>query len=162
MGKWLTEGLCVQFEVPPSQAGGSFGAINYGRLHEWRQWYGPNGEAVTPQLVRDVILSPGGGGHEYVMGWALNYYLRKQFKEQYGKFMRQIAALEDDWTVTQNPTDKLAQFEECFGKLDEEWVKKFCEFIAAIPMRMDLVPEFPAEAAARATQPQGGRGRRGP
>lgn len=143
-GKWMTEGLCVQFEVPPTQEGGSFGSINYGRLDSFHKMYGPKGEGVPWQFVKNMILAPGSGLHDYVMGWALNYYLRKEFKEEYGKWMRLLAAREDDWSVTIDATTKLADFEGIFGKLDEDWVKVFFEYIGAIPLKKSAIVEFPA------------------
>lgn len=143
-GKWMTEGLCVQFEVPPTQEGGSFGSVNYSRLNEFHRMYGPKGEGVPWQFVRNVVLAPGSGFHDYVMGWALNYYLRKKHKEKYSEWMQLLAAQEDDWSVEIDTTTKLADFEGIFGKLDEDWVKQFLEYIGSIPLKRSAIVEFPA------------------
>ena len=148
IGKWMIEGLCVQFEVPPTQEGGSFGSLNYYRLDNFHKMYmaGPPGDervTVPWDFVKTMILAPGTGINDYVMGWALNYYLRKQFKEEYGEWMRHLAALEDDWTVEIGTTTRLADFEDLFGKLDEEWVQKFYDWVAAIPMKRSAIVEFP-------------------
>ncbi len=148
IGKWMTEGLCVQFEVPPTQEGGSFGALNYHRLNSFHKMYmaGPVGDERVIQpwgFVKNMVLAQGMGIHDYVMGWALNYYLRKQFKEEYSQWMRQLAAREDDWSVEIGTTARLGQFEELFGKLDEEWVQEFYDYIAAIPVKKSAIVEFP-------------------
>jgi hypothetical protein len=144
IGTWMVEGLCVQFEVPPTQEGGSFGALNYSRLDSFHKMYmtGEPGEervAVPWEFVKNLILAPSSGFHDYVMGWALNYYLRKE----YGEWMRHLASLEDDWTVEIDTTTRLADFENIFGKVDEAWVQKFYDWIAAIPMKKSAIVEFP-------------------
>lgn len=146
VGTWMVEGLCVQFEVPPTQGGGSFGAINYSRLNSFHKMYMQGDRVVRPwEFVKNMILAPNAGFDAYVMGWALNYYLRKQFKEEYGEWMRLLAAQEDEWSVKgPDLTSKLADFEGIFGKLDEEFVKEFYDYIAAIPIRRSLIVEFPA------------------
>jgi hypothetical protein len=145
-GKWMTEGLCVQFEVPPSVAGGSLGSINYSRLNDFHKMYGPKGERVPWEFVKRMILSDAMGYHDYVMGWAINYYLRKEHKDEYGEWMRLLAAREDDWTIRIDPTQRLADFENIFGKVDEEWVKAMFDFIGSIPMRSEAIIDYPEEA----------------
>lgn len=142
-GKWMTEGLCVQFEVSPSITGGSFGSINYGRLKDFREMYGPRGERVPWTFVKNMIMSDDTGYHDYVMGWAINYYLRKQFKDGYSKWMNILASRESNWTIRTSPTERLTQFEDCFGKLDEEWVGKMFAFIGDIAMRESAIVKDP-------------------
>jgi len=143
-GKWMTEGLCVQFEVAPGITGGSFGSINYGRLDDWHTMYGENGEAVPWTFVKNMVMSDAMGYHDYVMGWALNYYLRKEFKEEYGEWMRSLAARENNWAVRTSMAERLTAFEDCFGTLDEEWVSTMFEYIAAIPMRESAIVRNPS------------------
>ncbi|MFQ5805694.1 MAG: DUF1570 domain-containing protein [Phycisphaerae bacterium] len=145
IGNWMTEGLCVQFEVPPTQEGGSFGSINYHRLDLFQKMYGPNAEGVAWQSVRQMILSDSTGFHDYVMGWALNYYLRKERKEEYAKWMQLLAGREDDWSVRIDLTQRLADFEDIFGKVDEEWVQEFFDYIAGIPMKRHAIVEDPRQ-----------------
>jgi hypothetical protein len=148
IGNWMVEGLCVQFEVPPTQEGGSFGSINYHRLGLFRRMYGPSGEGAPWQFVRQMILSDSTGFHDYVMGWALNYYLRTKHKEGYAKWMQLLAAREDDPFVRVDRTQRLADFEDIFGKVDEEWVEEFFAFIASIPMKEHAIVEDPRQARA--------------
>ena len=147
-GKWMTEGLCVQFEVPPTQEGGSFGSLNYSRLDEFHQMYmaGPEGEervTVPWEFVKNLVLAPGSGIHDYVMGWALNFYLRKEFKEKYGEWMRLLAAREEAWSFGIDQATELADFERAFGKLDEEFVQKFFAWVEAIPLKRSAIVEYP-------------------
>lgn len=142
-GKWMTEGLCVQFEVPLTQEGGSFGSINHSRLSSYHNFYGKNGERIPWQFVKDLVLAPGSGIHDYVMGWALNYYLRDRFREKYGEFMRHLSSKEETWSFNSTPAERLAEFEDNFGTLDEEWVKTFFEYVSKIPLKKEAIVEFP-------------------
>ncbi len=146
IGKWMTEGLCVQFEVPPTQEGGGLGSINYHRLDLFRKMYGPSAQGVPWQFVREMILSDATGFHDYVMGWAINYYLRKEHKEGYAKWMQLLAGREDDPYVRLDRTQRLADFENIFGKVDEEWVQAFFEFITSIPMKDHAIVQDPRAA----------------
>lgn len=146
MGNWMVEGLCVQFEVPPSQEGGSFGSPNYGRLEEWREMYGPRGERVPWQSVKNMILSDSTGYNDYVMGWAINYYLRKQHKDKYAKWMRLMGEREDDRSVRTGTSQRLSDFEEIFGRIDEEWVQEFFDYVASLEMKPSAVVEDPRRA----------------
>ena len=144
IGKWMTEGLCVQFEVAPGVAGGSLGAINYGRLKDWHQMYGEQGQNVPWQFVKNEILSQSMGYNDYVMGWAINYYLRKEHSEGYGEWMRLIA--NDDgrmWANGNAMAQWLEDFERIFGQVNEEWVKTMFAYIAAIPMRESAIVKSP-------------------
>ncbi len=143
IGKWMIEGLCVQFEVAPSITGGSLGSINYSRLDDWHKMYGRKGERVPWTFVKNQILSNGMGYHDYVMGWAINYYLRKEFRDEYAEWMQLMAAREDDFSVRINTTQRLADFENLFGKVDEEWVQEMFDYIAAIPMRESAIVRDP-------------------
>jgi hypothetical protein len=117
-------------------------------LDEFHKMYmtGPPGNerVVVPwEFVKNMTLAQSSGINDYVMGWAFNYYLRKQFKEKYGQWMRLLAGREDEWTTQIDPTTKLADFEGIFGKLDEDFVKTFYDYITAIPIKRSAIVEFP-------------------
>jgi len=138
--RWLVEGLTMQFEAPPSELGGCLGRINYKRLQEIRQQYGPNLEALP--MMRDFMLHDAlwFQGYNYPLGWALVHYLYKQNREAFAKFMRLMAQREDDWGVRVPLTEKLKQMEEIFGEIDEEWTQQFKDYISSIPMRESQLP----------------------
>jgi virulence-associated protein VagC len=141
--RWLPEGLTMQFEVGPSQLGASFGKINYNRLNELRQQYGP--QLQTLPMLRDFMLHQAVWfqGYNYPLGWALVYYLIKNYPEELPDFMQIVAQREDDRGVLVPLTEKLEQMEDLFGKIDEEWTQRFKDFISDIPMRQsELTPRL--------------------
>ena len=78
------------------------------------------------------------GANSYPLGWALVHYLWKKKRDGFGQYMRTIAAWEDD--VTHSMTEKQQLFEECFGKIDEDWEKEFLAYINGIQLRRSALP----------------------
>ncbi len=141
--RWLPEGLTMQFETGPSRLGASFGKVNYSRLNELRQQYGPQLQALP--MLRDFMLHQAVWfqGYNYPLGWALVYYLIKNYPEELPDFMQIVAQREDDRGVLVPLTEKLEQMEDLFGKIDEEWTQRFKDFINDIPMRQsELTPKL--------------------
>lgn len=140
--RWNAEGLASLFETPPLKTGGSIlSTINYVRLDDFRRFFGPKGEAISDQYLRNVFLVNNGafpGYPGYSLGWALHYYLWTKFPKEYGAYMRKVTSREDDLRVTAE--EKLRDWESSFGKLDEAWVKAFQEFMGAIPMKPSALP----------------------
>lgn len=131
-GRWLSEGMAVQFEVPKSQFGASLGSINYNRLRQVRQiWGGIFTEDGSPPMdFMRAFLWQGSveyTGAHYSLGWGVIHYLRTKFPDQFGNYLRAVAEWEDDVEVP--ITDKQKLWEDNFGTLDEDWVKKFRQFI---------------------------------
>lgn len=146
---WTVEGLATMFEVPPSEAGASLGAINHARLGEFRRAYGEKGERATWEYVRGVILGQNDDGYlsRYVMGWAMHHYLYFKQRDKYAKYMQALADRAYRWTthfgglITGQDTDataRQAEFETIFGEINEAWVKSFLEHIASLRYRPSL------------------------
>lgn len=136
--RWVVEGLAQMFEIPLYDSGAALGTTNYLRLYQFRQIFGARGERLPDMKV--VILNDGWwganfGGGAYPMGWALNHYLLKRHREQYRQWMQHVADLEEheDWNIT----DKQARFEELFGEINEDWTKKFADYIASIELKRE-------------------------
>ncbi|MCA9243435.1 MAG: DUF1570 domain-containing protein [Phycisphaerales bacterium] len=142
MDRWNAEGLASLFETPPLKTGGSIlSTVNYPRLKEFRQFFGPAGQALSVQYLRNIYLVnnqafPGFIG--YSLGWSLHYYLWTKFPKQYGEYMRKVTSREDDVRV--DAEQKLKDWEDSFGKLDEDWLKKFQDFMGAIEMKPSALP----------------------
>jgi hypothetical protein len=138
--RWLPEGLTMQFEVAPSRMGGSFGKVNYARLNELRQQYGPELQALP--MLRDFMLHQAVWfqGYNYPLGWALVHYLIREYPDELPEFMQIMAQREDDWGVLVPLSVKLQQMEDLFGKIDEEWTQRFKDYINSIPMRQSELP----------------------
>jgi hypothetical protein len=140
--RWMTEGLATMFEVPPSDAGASFGAINHFRVYHFRNAFGDRGQNLPD--MRQFILNDGVfqqlGFHGYSIGWALNHYLFREHNEAYAKWMQLLAKRDDDWSLRLETAEKQEQFEEIFGEIDDEWVKNFNDYIASIQLRRSVLP----------------------
>ncbi|RMF76989.1 MAG: DUF1570 domain-containing protein [Planctomycetota bacterium] len=141
---WMTEGLATMFEAPPSEVGASLGAVNHYRLFHFRRFYGDHGQNLPP--LKLFILNDGmwNGFPSYSIGWALNHYLFRNFREEYGEWMRLLAKRPDDFVTRIETSKKQEQFEDIFGEVDDDWIKAFNDYIASIQLnRAALPPDFP-------------------
>jgi len=136
--RWMVEGFATMFETVPSDAGASLGSLNHYRLFHFRRFWGPKGERLPPmkQFITDDGLF--GGFEGYLVGWALNHYLLNRHREKYGEWLNIMAARESNKSV--EATELLAEFENLFGEVNDEWVKNFNEFIAGLVLRPSLLP----------------------
>lgn len=137
--RWLVEGLACMFELPPTDAGGSLGAVNHARLSEFRQIYGTDYRRLGD--LRMFIVDDGlwQGGRSYSLGWALNHFMWKKHRSKYARYMQLMAQREEDVEVDR--TKRQQEFEDMFGSVDEDWTKKFVEFINDLQLRPSLLPE---------------------
>ncbi len=138
MPRWLVEGLACMFELPPTDAGGSLGAVNHARLDEFRKIYGTTPERLGELRLFIVDNSQFRGGMSYSLGWALHQYMWKRHRKNYAKYMQIMAALEDDQEVDR--TRRQQEFEDLFGAVDEAWVKKFVEYVNTLQLRQSVLP----------------------
>jgi hypothetical protein len=137
--RWMTEGLATMFEVPPGKSGASLGATNHYRLYQFRQIYGKKGERLPDLrlfIVDDRLWS---GGNSYPLGWALNHYLYRRYRDKYSLWIQRLSAREEDVQVSE--TDRQKEFEDIFGPVDEKWTKNFISYIADIELKMSEIPE---------------------
>jgi len=139
--RWLVEGTTMMFEVPPTTAGASLGVINHGRLDEFRRRHA--NRPFTPEFLKRFVVDNGVwfSGYYYPEGWALVYYLRKNFKDGFAKYMQMMTEREPGDEVNFNKWEK--EFEDCFGKIDKEWVEKFYAYMYSLPLKKSLLaPEL--------------------
>ncbi len=148
--RWLVEGTTMMFEVPPSRAGGSLGVLNHDRVLHLRARFG--WVPLSPEMWKLFIIDDSywfGAGSwsmpdSYHLGWALVYYLWTEHRQGYGEYLRRVFGREEAMT----PTEREAEFVECFGEFDDKWFDDFYEFIDRLELRPSLVnPRF--EEAAR-------------
>ncbi|HVP13628.1 MAG TPA: DUF1570 domain-containing protein [Phycisphaerae bacterium] len=131
--QWFVEGLATQFEPPPGKMGAGFNVINQRRLRVVREKY----KKELPDL-REFVGDPGKGqpmltDEGYALSWAIVNYLIKQKGKDLPKYVetlkhRKVGA---DASAEQD----IADFEECFGKIDEKFKKKWQAFIKELPYR---------------------------
>lgn len=149
--RWLVEGTTMLFEVPPSRAGASLGVMNHSRLFGLRAYFG--WAPLTPDtwklfIVDDSYWFGAGGwnvGQSYFLGWGMVYYLWKEHRQGYAKYLNKVFGREEAMTKTQLE----AEFIECFGNLDQKWFDRFYEFIDKLELRPSLVDPRAEDAAKR-------------
>lgn len=143
--RWMSEGLATMFEVPPSEFGASFGATNHYRLLNYRRFMGERSERLGD--LREIMFDDGWffqyGFWAYSFGWAMNHYLSRTQKDNYAKWMQFLATRE--WGAGEwDAADKQKAFEDIFGELNDEWKKKFVDWISAIDLKTEhLAPDAP-------------------
>jgi hypothetical protein len=139
MPRWLIEGTTMMFEVPPTSEGASLGAVNYERVEQFHRLYP---KRPSPEWMKSFIVDNGvwlsGGGFFYPMGWAIVYYLWEEKRPGLVQYYHIITAREPGDTVSY--TQRLREFEDCFGKVDKKWMEDFWDYIKAIPRRPSLLP----------------------
>lgn len=140
--RWMTEGLATMFEVPPSTTGGSLGSLNHYRLYNFRRYWGEKGERLPD--MKTFLLNDGLffqlGYSGYLIGWSLNQYLFRAKPEGYKKWMQLLGRRESFEEVS--TADRLSQFEDIFGEVDDIWVKKYNDYIANLELKKaDLPPD---------------------
>lgn len=141
---WLVEGMTMMFEVPPSDQGASLGALNHGRLREFRFLYGQNHRRVGD--LRMFILGHYNGGfgnfvwQDYCLGWALVYYLWSEHREALSDYMNIMGQREEEvWNISH--TEEQQTFEDLFGEVDEDWIKEFYEFMNNLQLKTRHLPK---------------------
>ncbi len=133
---WLTEGLAMQFEAPPSKVGRTPTMISPYRLDEYHRAY-QEGKLRNVRFVLSVrnVMTDNTNQRAiyYAQAWALVYYLRKVQPERFAAYVKALGtrrpgvavAFEQEW----------AEFEEYFGPPDEAFAQRWMKHILALPYR---------------------------
>lgn len=129
---WLVEGMAMFFETPDlKNASGwrTVAQLNQARLRDYKEYVKVRRRpgALRTMLTDDARFQTGETAIDaYSEAWALTYYLAKQKKSQYIAYLGVLSRkplLEED-----GADQRIAEFEEAFGKLDEV-EKAFTKFI---------------------------------
>ncbi len=141
--RWLIEGTTMMFEVPPSSAGASLGLLNHGRLDEYRAI--TRGRKLTVADWRAFLFeSPNFWSRRFSMqqsypiSWAFVYYLWKEQRPQLAKYYQTLAERDENTSLTE--VERLAEFENIFGKLDDKFVEKLDRFLDGLQLKKSLLP----------------------
>jgi hypothetical protein len=131
--QWFVEGLATQFEPPPGKMGAGFNVINQRRLSVILEKY----KKEMPDL-RDFVGNPNKGGpmlseEGYAISWGMVNYLIKQKNKGLPQYVEVLKKRKVGEVIT--PEQDIADFEECFGKIDEGFKKKWQAFIKKLPYR---------------------------
>jgi len=138
---WLVEGTTMLFEFPPNESGAGIGTINHKRLKEFREkTHGLRmGASEWKRLIIDnMAWYTNAYGFSYPLGWALVQYLWKEHRDSYSQYLREVFGREPDFRMTE--TEREAEFEKFFGRVDDAWVKKFRAFINRLHLKPSHVP----------------------
>jgi len=145
---WLVEGTTMLFEVPPSKAGAGLGVLNHSRLFNLRQRFGFR--PLDPQRWKlfltdnsEWFTSEWTVADSYQLGWAMVYYLWREHRQGYAKYLRKVFGREE----ALSRTEWEAELVECFGPLNEKWFEKFYAFLDSLELKPSLTSPLEEEAA---------------
>ncbi len=138
--RWLVEGTTMLFEVPPTSEGASLGAINHGRLKEFREMYvnPPLNAYQMEAFIVDNRIFLAGGGNTYCLGWALVNYCWKKNREGLRQYMRIISKREPGFAIDYTQREK--EFEDAFGEINDKWVEDFYKYVAELKLAESVLP----------------------
>ncbi len=164
---WLVEGTTMMFEVPPSKAGASLGTLNDNRLDHLLKKFGKRPLSVAEWklfLIDNTAWhNAAGRGNtydSYQLAWSMVYYLWKERRDQYAKYLQTVFGREPGVTMTNTEREK--DFEDAFGRLDEKWLEGYYQFLSTLHVRQSLLPpELGSSSGHRdagGQRQQGGKG----
>lgn len=135
---WLVEGTTMLFEFPPSLAGGGIGAINHDRLNQVRQML--RGRRWSAQEWKLFMIDNANwrGGASYPPAWSMVNFLWHRHRDNYAKYLRAVFGREPDFRMTM--TEREAELEQFFGRIDDDWIKQFYEYLDELQLKRSLLP----------------------
>lgn len=119
--RWLAEGTAMMFEPISTGNSANFGRVNEDRLKEFRMLR-ESGRLIP---VRDFIATHGWFGPQtidvaYPQAWAIVHYLNRTKRSKLRKYVELVNKRPADYKP--EPAKEIADFEKCFGKIDQKWV----------------------------------------
>lgn len=138
--RWTSEGLATMFELPASSGeGAALGGVNHQRLAEYREFF-VNGDRLPD--MRDFLLDDSiflnGGGTFYPLGWAVTHYLWTKKRAGYAKYLQAI--YENTVAERYSRTDRQKLIEDTLGKIDDEWIEDFVEYMKSLTLKRSILP----------------------
>ena len=130
---WFVEGLATLFEPPPTAGvGAGFNITNQYRLWRLRERIEKDQVMDLAELIktREMLAD---GDRNYCHAWGLTCYISKYKKKEMQQYVELIKQRKPKTPVT--PEQELADFEKCFGRLDEAFKTKWVKFIKELQYR---------------------------
>lgn len=123
--RWFAEGTAMMFETVGTGKSSNIGAVNKQRLDEFRALETANHLFDVKQFISNPapFNSPETIGPAYAQSWALAHYLNRAKRSAIKGFVERINKRPADYKST--PEEEIKEFEKAFGKIDDEWVKKW-------------------------------------
>lgn len=124
--KWVHEGLATYFEAPGDATWSGMGAVNKGRLNDYKMFqqvptYSGVDYVVGDQLFytpSDMVTSLG-----YAQGWALTHFLMERHFDELMDFYRRLGEVPPDMIFSPDILGKVfdRSFKTPRTSLDREW-----------------------------------------
>jgi Protein of unknown function (DUF1570) len=120
---WLAEGLAMFFETPDLRTGsgwGTIGRLNQARLQRFQNFAnsGRGGDSLLTLISsEDRFRDPDQILAAYDESWALTYFLIRNHRAEYVKYMQAISGKRR--LVWDSKEERLAEFEAAFGNVGE-------------------------------------------
>jgi hypothetical protein len=152
---WLTEGLACLFETPPGKAGAGAVTINQLRLRDFRDacLAANPGARLTDELVRRaidegqfaplrelvgdvrILLDQENRSllYRYAQAWSLVCYLQRARRTEFSNYLRELAQRPVGREFTAD--EELAAFERAFGSLEENFEKRWANYILGLDFK---------------------------
>ena len=136
---WFVEGMATLFEYEPGR--GQRDSSGFNAINQYRLWRLRDADKAGPlpeltDLIRNPALLRGDGDtmdRGYAQAWGLVYYLSQHKKKQLQEFVELVKTRKPRTEIT--PDQELADFQKCFGPLDDTFKSKWAEFLKKIPYR---------------------------
>ncbi|MGE3182526.1 MAG: DUF1570 domain-containing protein, partial [Phycisphaerae bacterium] len=137
--RWTSEGLATMFELPATSEGASLGGTNHQRLFEYRDFFN-NGDNLPNmrEFMLDDSMFLNGGGTFYPLGWAVTHYLWNKKRDGYAKYLQAI--YENTVAERYSRTDRQKLIEDTLGKIDDQWVKDFVDYMKSLELKQSILP----------------------
>jgi hypothetical protein len=133
---WLVEGLATLFETPPASGGAGLAVVNPDMLGRLREAAREGRLIPLARLVptpRMFIEGNPDTDLNYAHAWGLSYFLYQTKLPALRDYIELIKSRQASDEIT--PDRELADFEKCFGKLDERFEKRWLAFLLKLPHR---------------------------
>ncbi len=126
---WLSEGLAIYFETPDLRSDKgwrSIGKLNHMRLARLAQYLPRRRSNSLSTLISkdDRFRDPATALDAYAEAWALSYFLIRDRRDDYLKYLKQISRKKP--FMPDSPQTRLDEFQAVFGdleKLDREFLR---------------------------------------
>jgi len=129
--RWLAEGTAMMFETIADGGGAAFGAVNTGRLADFRELE-KAGRLITLRsfISTHAYFDPDTIDIAYPQSWALAHYLNRARRKQLKSYVEDILKRPRDFKTT--ASIELATFEKAFGALDERWERNWKDWMSKV------------------------------
>jgi hypothetical protein len=132
---WVSEGLAVYFETPDlrsSRGWRNIGGVHRLRLKQFRDYLADRPSDSLSSLIADDsrFRNTSTGPDAYAEAWALNYYLIRNHREAYIRYLQHLGAKSP--MVYDTPAERLAAFTAAFGEAPDALDKDFLRYMRTV------------------------------